>query len=266
MKIIISHDVDHYQWTDHIFKDLFIQKHLFRSHAHLFGGKITVAEYMRRLLLLTNNRQHRLPEIIRFNQAYNIPSTFFIGMNNGLGLSYNYSNAKKIVRIIKENDPDADIGVHGIAFNEMGAMQEEYEKLDAIISGEFGIRMHYLRKDSTTLEHLSSIGYLFDSTTYELRNPYPVGGMVEFPVSVMDVSVVKGKDFNKIRERTLAVINTALQKDLAYFTVIFHDIYFDKGYSLFADWYTWLVEYFHKQGMQFISFRQAIQEMNQSGI
>lgn len=211
--------------------------------------------------MLMNNRQHRLYELIRFNKDRRIPATFFIGMRNGLNLSYNYPKAKKIVQVIRENDPDADIGVHGIAYNTLELMQEEYKKLKSVFSQTNGIRMHYLRKDNSTLELLNQIGYRFDSTTYELKDPYRVGQLIEFPVSVMDVSVVSGKDFNKIKERTLAIIDTALKNRLSYFTVIFHDFYFDKGFSMHKDWYTWLVEFFMDQQMEFTSFNKAIGEL-----
>lgn len=264
MKIIISHDVDHYEWTDHFIKDLFIPKFLVRNNIQLLQNKVPLADYFRRYQMLTINRQHRLYELIRFNKEHRIPATFFIGMRNGLNLSYSYTKAKEIVQLIRENDPDADIGVHGIAYNAIIPMQEEYEKLKTVFNQANGIRMHYLRKDDSTLQLLNRIRYKFDSTTYEIRNPYLVGQLIEFPVSLMDVSVVSGKDFDKIKEKTLAIIDTAIKNNLAYFTVIFHDFYFDKGFSMYKHWYTWLVEHFISQGMEFTSFNKAIQELEAS--
>ena len=264
MKIIISHDVDHYEWTDHFTRDLFILKFLVRNNIQLLQNKVPLADYFRRYQMLTINRQHRLYELIKFNKEHQIPSTFFIGMRNGLNLSYSYAKAKEIVQLIRENDPDADIGVHGIAYNAIALMQEEYKKLKSVCRGANGIRMHYLRKDDSTLQLLNQVGYKFDSTTYEIKNPYAVGQLIEFPVSVMDVSVVSGKDFHKIKEKTLAIIDTAAKKGLSYFTVIFHDFYFDKGFSMYKDWYTWLVELFISRGMEFTSFNKAVQELEAS--
>ena len=142
-------------------------------------------------------------------------------------------------------------------------MQDEYDKMKAILGQVDGIRMHYLRNDNTTLKLLDQLEYQFDSTLYELKNPYRAGKLTEFPVSIMDVSVAVGMNFSKIKENTLAKIDSALKKGLDYFTVIFHDSYFDDAFSKHKDWYIWLIELFKSRGMEFISFKNALNEFNQ---
>ena len=85
MKIIVSHDVDHLWATDHV-KDLIIPKFLVRSTIHLFQRRIAVPTFWGRLLAcIPGKRWNRIPEILEFDKANNIPSTFFFGMANGLG-------------------------------------------------------------------------------------------------------------------------------------------------------------------------------------
>ncbi|MCC6289106.1 MAG: hypothetical protein IT249_14595 [Chitinophagaceae bacterium] len=259
MKIIISHDVDHYSWSDHLLKDLFIPKFIVRNNIHFLKGKISAAEYFGRYATMLNNRQHRLTELTKFNNRHNIPATFFIGMRNALNLSYNYKNAGRIVEIIKQGSPDAEIGVHGIAYNNMEQMKEEYERMKKLIGSSLnGIRMHYLRNDAGTLGFLNEIGYRYDSTTYDLKNPYKVGNLVEFPASIMDVSVIGTRSFDQIKDLTLQHLETAKENKLDFFTVIFHDVYFDDVFKNSKNWYIWLIEYLKSQNFEFTNFENAI--------
>ena len=68
MKIIISHDVDHLYATDHLFKDLILEKLWVRSFLHLCSGKISLRTFFYRLTLLFHNRMHRIEEVMTCNR------------------------------------------------------------------------------------------------------------------------------------------------------------------------------------------------------
>jgi len=169
MKVIISHDVDHITVWEHK-KDLIIPKFLARSSIELINRSISGEEYLLRLKNIINNKWQNIEELMRFDKQNGIPSTFFVGVNNGLGLSYPLRDAEYWSKKILENG--FDVGIHGIAYNNFNDMKKEFETFSQISGQErFGIRMHYLRNDTRTLELLSKVGYYFDSTLYKLDNP-----------------------------------------------------------------------------------------------
>ena len=104
----------------------------------------------------------------------------------------------------------------------------------------------------------------FDSTEYELRNPYFIKKMIEFPVSMMEVYEMgyDEMDFEKIKERSLSRIKRAEEKSLSYFTVIFHDHHFSDAFPLHKKWYQWLIYHFKSNQYEFIDFKSAIDEIS----
>lgn len=267
MKIIISHDIDHVNIWEHFTKDLIMPKHFVRSNIELIKRKITLKEYGRRHLDLFTNQWQRINEIMDYNDSLGFKSSFFMGVNNGLGLNYNISQTKKWVPIIKNRK--FDIGIHGIDFENADSIKVEYDQFKAIIAQEdIGIRMHYLRLTDETLDNLSKIGYKYDSTTFEHKNPYLVNKMWEFPVQLMDTWVLNGDTSHQLRnleeckEYSIKSINEALEKGLDYFTIIFHDVYFSASFNTLNEWYKWIVDYLHENGHIFTTFTAAIEELN----
>ena len=114
-----------------------------------------------------------------------------------------------------------------------------------------------------TKQKMQALGYVFDSTDYELTAPFQVEGMWEFPISLMDVSVIGWgkKDMAVIKEKTLEYVEAAKEKQLPYFVLNFHDIYFSETYPFHYQWYQWLIQYFKEQNHEFINFKQAIVEL-----
>lgn len=263
MKIIISHDIDHYNWSDHFFKDLFIQKYILKNTFYLLSGQIPFSLFRARMNLFKSNRLHRLEELISFNREHCIPASYFMGVRNALGLSYNLTTAEKIATYL--NEVDAPLYIHGIAFDDVKEMEFERDTFIKIVrhSSFLGMRMHYLRNSEMTLKILDSLNYKFDSTTYEIRNPYYVGKMIEFPVCAMEAYEVDyaDTDLNDIKKSTLSRIENAKKKSLDYFTVIFHDAHFSDSFPLHRAWYVWLIEYFKRNQFEFISFETAVKEI-----
>jgi len=256
--------VDHITVWEH--KDLIVPKFLIKSTIELLSGTIPFRDYILRYGDLIKNKWQNIEELIKFNTKNGIPSTFFLGVNNGVGLVYSLENAKiwanKIVSL------GFDAGVHGIAYDNLQDMQKEYDTFKEISHLEnFGIRMHYLRSDDKTVENLSKCGYLFDSTVYELKDPYKVGDMWEFPLHIMDgYEIFQGKPWQylkieKIKDLTKRKIDLIDKKGLKYITILFHDRYFSESFSTWKEWYFFVIDYLKSNGIEFISYTDAIKEL-----
>lgn len=270
MKIIISHDVDHLYTSDHYFKDLIVEKFLVRSLLNFFKRKINLHTLLHRIGIIFTNRMNNLDALMEFDMAHRIPSTFFFGMNHGLGMSYSKKRAVPFIRNVKAHG--FDVGVHGIEYRSEEGIRAEHDNFKRIIeSNSFGIRNHYVRFDDETFSKMDKTGYLFDSTqfnkkTVEYVNPYKVGNMWEFPLHVMDAYVCKAGDYRKDLKGTYKMIEEAEKKGISYFTVLFHDDEFN--YDIYPEEYEWyvnLIRYFEKRGYEFVSYRDAVEEL-ESGI
>lgn len=265
MKIIITHDIDHLTVREH-FSDLIIPKFMIRSHIELIGGFISLKEINERFSNFFNNKWQNLAEIFDFDKENEIPSTFFIGMDKGLGLSYPQSSAQFWANQILSHG--FDLGVHGIAFSHEENMKKEYEDFKRLTGLEnFGIRMHYLRKDETTLKLIGKAGYLFDTGIFTFEAPYKTERIWEFPIHIMDTYEFQvGKPWqnqtlDQVKKRTEEKIQTAINKNLPYLNVLMHDFYFSEGFSAFKQWYIWLVERLKNDNFEFINFKTAIREL-----
>lgn len=205
---------------------------------------------------------NRIPEIVEFDKKHGIPSVFFFGMDNILGLSYKKEKAEKWIRYVLNNGLDA--GVHGIDFEDINKMQKEYDDF-AKISGlsEFGIRTHYVRYNDDTLKKMEKIGYLFDTSLFnknkiELSPHYKMSKLWEFPLHLMDGYIIHN-NLEKAKKDTIQALNNAETEDLEYFTFLFHDYMFnEKTYPVDKAFYEWFVTYCTERGYTFISYREAI--------
>lgn len=265
MKVIISHDIDHLTVDEH-WKDLVIPKFIIRMHLELILGKISIKEYFLRYKYLFINKWQNLEEIMDFNNAEEIPATFFIGVNNGVGLSYSLKESEKWIKKIINNG--FDCGVHGISFQNADDIKKEFETFKKLSGlNDFGIRMHYLRNDSQTLNYLSEVGYIFDSTEYIIKNPYQIGNMTEFPLHIMEGYEIENgkrwqsKNLEQSKTSTIEKINLAKNNNIEYLTILFHDRYFNNSFKTWIEWYKWVISYCKEQNFDFINYRQAISEI-----
>ncbi len=269
MKIIISHDVDHLYATEHWVHDLIIPKLWVRSFIQLCRRQIKGSVFVQRLLYGFQKKWNYTEEVLGFDRDHNIPSTFFFGMKHGLGMSYSITSARKMISYVLSQR--FDVGVHGIEFSDTHKMQEEYRRFKSIV-GDFpyGIRMHYVRKDEETFRKLDEIGYVFDSTEFDkkgsnMSGPYKINNMWEFPLHIMDGYVLVTGDTEQSRKNTIRILDKVKAQGLPYCTILFHDYYYNSGcYSQEKEWYCWLVQYLKEQGFEFISFKEAIKELEHS--
>lgn len=266
MKVIISHDVDHLNVTEHLSKDIFIPKLILRNHIDLVTGSLKLSEYFLRWKNILNNKMENIKEIVKFDKENEIPSTFFFGMNNDLSLSYSFNHVKKWVIYVEKNG--FATGVHGINYKDYNLMLNEYNKFKSITSQKhFGIRMHYLRNNQEMFKKLFKIGYVYDFTLYLKKPSHIINGLLCFPLHIMDCYEVLGQNkfinlnFEDIKKKTLNKIDEFINLKIDYLSINFHDVYFSKSYKLYHDWYIWLIKFLKKENLKFINYDQAINEI-----
>jgi len=266
MKAIISHDIDHISVLEHTFKDAIIPKFMARMHIELLAGKISFREYMLRWTDFFKNKWQNIDELITYNNINNIPSSFFIAVNRGVGL--NYSNRAALLWIEQMKRRNCEISIHGIEFENQELINKEFELFKTLAGVEnFGVRMHYVRNSAQTYTMLDKAGYKFDSTEYAFKDPYKIGNMWEFPFQIMDGWIIEnGKkwqslNLEKAKEKTLKIIDKAHEQDLKYLGIDFHDRYFSHSFKTWLNWYMWLVEYLKSNKIQFINYNEAIKEL-----
>ncbi len=265
MKVIISHDIDHITAWEH-YNDLIIPKSIIRNSLEFIKGVINIKEYLGRYNELLMNKWQYIDELLEFDKENGVKSTFFLGVNNGLGLAYKLDMAKFwVIKIINQG---FETGVHGICYDDFTKIKYEFDTFKKI-SGldNFGIRLHYLRSNSSTLNFLEQAGYLFDSTIFELSDPYKINNMWEFPLHIMDSCEIYGnkrwqtKSFEKIKDLTKYKIEEIIRKNIKYITVLFRDRYFTNYYLNWIKWYIWIIEWFKMNKFIFINYKSAIKEL-----
>ena len=269
VKVIVSHDVDHLFAMDHWFRDLIYPKMWIRNTLELIKKEITGREWWLRNTSCFRKTIHHLDALMDFDEKHGIPSTFFFGMNQGLGMSYKPEEAKPVIQKVHRLGFAA--GVHGIEYQDYEGMKREYDTFRKIAGFDpCGIRMHYVRYDEKTFEKLSEIGYSFDSTEFDKMNcgtrkpPYKTGKMWEFPLSIMEGYLPE--HFEESRKRTLEILEECKDKGVQYITILFHDNQFCDAYQDIRKWYIWLMDYFTgSEEYRFISFEEAIREFNNEG-
>ncbi len=270
MKAIISHDIDHITVTEHLLRDTIVPKFMARMHIELLSGKISVREYILRWTDFFKNKWQNIDELITFNNTKQIPSSFFVGVNKGIGL--NYSHKPALVWIDQMKSRNCEIGVHGINYNDLKGVRtelDEFLKLSHLQSA--GIRMHYVRKDDNTLNYFNEAGYKYDSTIHDFKDPYKIGNMWEFPFQIMDGWVIEegskwqSRTLNQAKENTKVLIEKAQKQNLKYIGIDFHDRYFSNSFKTWLDWYTWLADYLIQNKIGFVNFNGAIKELEGNG-
>ncbi len=262
MDIIVSHDVDHISWREH-FLDTFIPGLIYRSFVELASGAIDVKSFFKRLDI--RRPLNNLDSLDCYLTNYNIPSTFFFGMRKGLNLSYNFQSAVGIIKKLQAKG--YSIALHGMNHQILNLMEEEKLRLETICDNSIiGIRNHYLRQSQYTYDNLYRLGYSYISNEMGVKSPHRViENLWSFPISIMDVDMlreVKCHSFGDFKQYTMAKIEQAQTGQLPYFVINFHDVYYCDGYPHLRSWFDWIIQHFYSQGYRFVSFEQAIKNMN----
>lgn len=266
MKIIISHDVDHLYAKDHLFRDMIFPKMWVRGIISFFKRRICFKTLISRMVSIFEGKQNRIEEVMKKDKQCNIPSVFFFGMNQGLGMSYKPEEAVNMIHRVM--DQGFDVGVHGIDYLDIQIIRKEHDTFKSI-SGltSFGIRTHYVRYDGDTFEKFNQAGYLYDTSEFNKENqafkaPYKVGHMWEFPLHIMEGYIIPPEELEQGKKKTIEAICAAKEQGMPYCTILFHDSYYSrKKYPTESKWYDWLIEYLMKNEYEFISYSEAIKEL-----
>ena len=266
IRVVVSHDVDHLFARDHWFRDLFFPKLWVRTALQLLRREISFREWWLRSTSCFRKTIHNLDVLMDFDERHGIQSTFFFGMNQGLGMSYRPEEAKPMIMRVHERG--FAVGVHGIEYQDMAGMKREYETFIQVAGFEpCGIRMHYVRFDEKTFEKLDDVGYVFDTTEFDKSNcgtrkaPYKVGNMWEFPLAIMD-SYLPAR-FEAAKKSTLEILKQCKEQGFQVVTVLFHDYHYREDYRDMKRWYEWLMEFFMESDEYcFSSYGEVIRELN----
>ncbi len=264
MKIIISHDVDHLYWSDHL-RDLIYPKLWVRETLSFIKRSITAKEYFLRLQSTFIAKRHHLEEIVALDKKYSVPSTFFFGMANGLGMSYSKSKARPNIEYVMK--AGFSVGVHGIATQNTQDIKTEFNDFIQMSGLEsFGIRTHYVRYDSNTFQKFADIGYAFDASEFDkklgylIKSPYKIDNKLwEFPLTIMEGYLPYR--FEDAKKKTLQIFEEAIEAELDYMSILFHDYLYCEGYLERQKWYQWVLEFCCRQSFEFINYDQAIKEL-----
>jgi hypothetical protein len=267
MKVIVSHDIDHLTVSEHLNKDLIVPKYLLRSKIEFITGKISWKELFLRMQDLFKNKWQHLHELNQFNVTQGVQSTYFIAVQQGLGLSYSLDQTIFWVNELKSWG--CELGLHGIEFEDFEGIFKEYKSFRDIVGDvSFGTRMHYIRRNEQTLTNMARAGYIYDSSEMSFTAPYKVQGMWEFPFHIMDGYIIEkpkqwqSADLKQSKEKTMRIIDEWHHHQLPYLIIDFHDRYFSRSHQTWMDWYMWLIEYLRSNGADFINFHNAIKELD----
>lgn len=247
---------------DHWVNDLFIPKWVVKTILYVVLSRLPVRIGLKRLATVLSGRLHRVPEVMEIDRKFDIPSTFFVGMQNGLGMSYSLRKARQMVELVQSEG--FAVGVHGVAYDNAQLIREEHDLFVSIVGKDhlFGVRNHYLRFNTRTPALQAEAGYLFDSSDYGIKAPYKVKGLVEFPVCLMDSYLLSDhqNDLEDVKRRTLEAFQAGERSGLPYFTIIFHDVYFSELFPEHQAWYQWLIQYVRER-YEVTDFAHAVAEM-----
>ncbi len=266
MQAIVSHDVDHLTLSEHYLKDLIVPKYFIRSKIEFLTGQIPLKELWARYTDIYYNKWEHIESLHTFNTKHKVPSYYFIGVKQGLGLSY--SETKSAFWINKMLAMGCHVGVHGIAFEDFETIKLEFDLFKSMSQqNKIGTRMHYIRTNNQTFENMAKAGYRFDSSEMSFNKPYKINSMWEFPFQIMDGYIIEkpkqwqSKNLKQACEATKTIIDKVVALNLPYLGIDFHDRYFSKSHQTWMDWYTWLIEYLVENKITFVSFDQAIDDL-----
>ncbi|MBS1637639.1 MAG: hypothetical protein JST26_17120 [Bacteroidetes bacterium] len=252
--------------SEHYLKDLIVPKFFVRSKIEFLTGKISFAELMTRTGDIFRNKWQNIDELIAFNTKQGVPSSFFIGVKNGVGLNYPVSAAAFwIKRMLEKN---CEVSIHGIEFETYEKIKSEYDIFrNMSAQAAFGIRMHYVRTNEETYTNMAKAGYIYDSTEMGFRAPYKIGNMWEFPFQIMDSYIIEkprqwqSKNLQQAKDETRLLIDKAFECKLPYLGIDFHDRYFSPSFKTWMEWYMWLTTYLKENQIECVNFKTAVKEL-----
>lgn len=264
--IIVSHDVDHISPYEHL-NDLILPKFIVRALIERSKGYISSNELWKRLEEFLHNKWNSIDELADFDLQHNVSSTFFFAVNKGFGLSYESTQAKPYVDLIIQRG--LKIGLHGIERSLFNRVFHERQEFKDLFGHECsGIRLHYLAPDYSTIELISRVGYLFDSSFRGDGSSFKIGECIHFPVHIMDTDVLtNGKRYQSVRSTkavtaTIKRLSELIDNQVDFISILFHDRYFSDAHASWRDWYKSIIEWINVQKIEIVNYDSAADRIN----
>ncbi|MCX6842130.1 MAG: hypothetical protein NTX53_07620 [candidate division WOR-3 bacterium] len=273
MKVIISHDVDHLSAREHT-RDLIVPKFVVRYGIEWFLGYTGWREVKLAVQSLRTGSWQHIDELMDFDEAHGVPSTFFVAVANGRKLCYPLADAREWIARIKARG--FDVGVHGIEYESAEEARRELALFREATGQDIaGVRMHNIgySRSSVLLTRsevmmLRDVGYSYSTTTFAETGPWPHGAFWEFPIHLMDGHIFqvgrpwKTRTLNQAKEETTRRLTTAADRGVSHFSLLFHDGHFCDYHRDYRDWYVWVVDYLKGMGYPLCGYRDALRELN----
>ena len=273
MKVIISHDVDHLSVREHG-RDLIVPKFVARFGIESFLGYTKWREVGLAVQAIWSEHWQHIDEVMDFDEAHGVPSTFFVAVASGRKLCYSLADAREWIARIRNRG--FDVGVHGIEYESLDKLRGELARFRAITSQDIvGVRFHNIGFSPSSVQlsdsdvlNLKRAGYSFSSTTFDETGPWTSDSFWEFPIHLMDGHIFrvgrpwKNRTLEQMEESTVKRLSDAAARGVSHFSVLFHDGHFSDYFRDCREWYMWLVEFVKATGHQFCSYRQALDELN----
>jgi len=273
MKVVISHDVDHLSVREHA-RDLIVPKFLVRFGIEWILGYTSWREVRLAIRSLRTGTWQHIDELMDFDAAHGVPSTFFFATANGRKLRYSLADAGRWIARVKERG--FDVGVHGIEFQSAEGARRELALFRELTDQDvIGVRMHNIgfSRSSVCLTRsdvaqLGDVGYSYSTTTFDEKGPWAHGAFWEFPLHLMDGHLFevgrpwKTRTLEQAKRATIERLKVAADRGIGYFSLLFHDIHFCDCYADYKAWYIWLVEYLKTAAYPLCSYRGALSDLN----
>ncbi|MFH1400600.1 MAG: hypothetical protein ABIH41_03710 [Nanoarchaeota archaeon] len=247
-RVCISHDIDHLSLHDH-HRDLSIPKFIAVGMVETLKGRRNLWSQAKvkatPIKMWWNDTWNCIEELLELEKKHKMPSTYFFVMRSGKGVNYNEARLHEAIGFVKKHRQD--LGVHGQAFDDLERMREEVERFKTLTGQkETGIRMHYLRNNATTYDHLKSLRYKFDSTEFSktLKQPYRMkNGLLEIPLHIMDTYLFSpfysNMTITEAQEHTLSLFADA-KKGNKLVNIMFHQRSLSTDLPRSRAWIQWL--------------------------
>lgn len=266
MKIIVSHDVDHLSVKEHIFRDLIIPKFFVLQLIEFFKKNISFSEIISRYGEVLQNDWNHLSELQQFNNKNNVKATYFFWMDNALWLNYSQEEASVWIKYLLDNW--ADVWVHWINYDDEKLLKKEFEDFKKLSwLNSVWLRMHYLRQDKNTQNHLADIWYSFDVTDYAEKkySIWKKGNMDLLPFQLMDTYLFsfnrRAFSSNEAIEYSINLLKEAEKKWNNYFSLLIHQRHFSKWFSAWKNWYIEFIKYCNENWYEFINYKDFIKTL-----
>jgi hypothetical protein len=222
--VVVSHDIDHLGFRDHIV-DWFLARYLVQVTRSNLLHRFRPLNFVDSLwgvgqAIAGHDRWDTIDEVLRADLEAGVPATWFVAVRNGLGIAYGTQGAKQVVRQLQQ--ANVEIGLHGQSAHDAGALTSEVRELSEIVGAPIqGLRMHYLRLTPQVYDGAAAAGIRYDSTVLDREHPASDESrlkgprlvrptLVEIPLHVMDSTLFSTLSLGLTTEQAIDYVRRVL--------------------------------------------------------